>query len=238
MVRQSGFTFEGTVVATGQSTPTVPREDATMVVRVDKVLEALPPLGDAPGLEVTVRGTSAQPMKVGEHAIFFTYLYTAGKTLGLQEVGALPGEAAATDGARARILQARVQIEDQAIAARLRTASLVVLGVVVDPRPADPAHARDSEHDPMWWRAPIKVEAVLAGPAQRAPVIATFASSDDTVWVTAPKLRAGQRGVFLLQPPARLPDGFRADGAFVLDPLDVRPPEEAQRIRGLLKTTR
>src|SRR5260221_7568529 len=90
LVRGSGLIFQGTVRAIGKATPTVIPQSNTAVVVVDRVLEALPPVGNPTGREVTVRLRDPNRLKPGQAATFFTYVYSAGATLGLQEVGSLP----------------------------------------------------------------------------------------------------------------------------------------------------
>src|SRR6185295_10589101 len=85
-VRRSGFIFIGTVKTLGAATPTVAGEPNSAVVTVNRVLEALPPVGNPAGQDVTVRLRDPQKFHAGDRAVFFTYVQSAGKTLGLVEV--------------------------------------------------------------------------------------------------------------------------------------------------------
>ena len=198
LVRRSGFIFQGTVKAIGASTPSIVRESNTAVVSVDRVLEALPPATNRAGHDVTVRLRKPGEMQPGQKATFFTYLYAGGASQGLEEVAILPIQEPA--GLESRIRAARQTLADQALKARLANAELVVVGVVGEAKPTEEALNPASEHDPLWWRAPIQVSSVEKGRASGASVMVNMATNFDYLWAQAPKLKAGDRGIFLLQP--------------------------------------
>lgn len=233
-VRRAGFTFVGTVKTLGAATASIVREPNSAVVTVDRVLEALPPLGNPKGHEVTVRLRDPQKFRSGDRAIFFTYVHSAGATLGLVEVASQAAEQA--DDVERGIREARATLADEALARRLASAERVVVGVFGEAKPVDPAHEPDSEHDPMWWQAAIRVRTVEKGPPAREPVVVNFAHSDDVVWADAPKPRAGAEGIFLLQPDRE--KRFKISGLFLVDPLDALPASELDRVRRLLKNPR
>jgi hypothetical protein len=233
LVRRSGFIFEGTVKEIGASTPSIARGPNTAIVAVDRVVEALPPVGNLKGKEVTVRLKNPAEVRVGQSLTFFTTVYSAGKTLGVDEVGTLP--IAGEQAMDTQIRGVRQTLADQALAARLASAELVVLGVVGEPKPTEEAKEREGEHDALWWSAPIRVETTLKGNPGNAPVV-YFATSDDPIWVRSPKLKAGEEGIFVLQPdPGKK---LRAPGPCLVDPLDFASKNDLDRIRRLLNTPR
>ncbi len=232
MVKRSGFIFVGTVKAVGAATPTIARRPNTAIVTVERVLEALPPIGNPTGKDVTVRLRDPARTRTGQRAVFYTYLQTAGATLGLVEVASQPvAEEQATES---RIREARQTLADEALSRRLASAQLVVVGVFGEGQPTEGARERGSEHDPLWWRAPIKVESFEKGRgAANEPVFVHYATSDDIVWERAPKPKPGEAGLFLLQPDRE--KRFTVSGLFLIDPLDVQPRSELERVRRLLK---
>ncbi|MBW8874745.1 MAG: hypothetical protein JF614_07245 [Acidobacteria bacterium] len=233
-VRQSGFIFIGTVKALGAATPTIVREPNSAVVTVDRVLETSAPVGNPTGRDVTVRLRNPQKTQPGERAVFFTYVHSAGATLGLIEVASQPPDP--PEVLDRRIQDARRTLADQALASRLASAQLVVVGVVGEAKPTAEALDPISEHDPRWWRAPIRVESFEKGKATGQPVYVNVAYGDDVVWRTAPKPKAGDGGIFLLQPDRE--KRFRVSGLFLIDPLDWLPKSELERVRRLLKASR
>jgi hypothetical protein len=234
LVRNSGFIFVGTVKRLNAATPTVVRERNTVVVTVERNVEALPPVGDMKGKDVTVRLGLREKVDDGQRVTFFTYLYSAGASLGLQSVGMLPAddESASKDRVRA----ARQVIADEALSKRLSSATLVVLGRVVDAGPAQGTREREGEHDPMWWRATIAVEAALKGRVDSGTVTAIFASSDDRGWFMSPKPKRGDIGIYLLQPGRG--KQFTVKGLYLIDPLDALDRSELDRVRRLLNLIR
>ncbi|HSB08841.1 MAG TPA: hypothetical protein VLM38_04980 [Blastocatellia bacterium] len=231
LVRRSGFIFQGTVKAIGESTPTVVRERNTAIVTVDRVVESLPPAGNPTGRDVTVRLRTPGEIRPGQKATFFTYVYSAGKSLGLDEVGILPIEDSKT--LEDRVRAARQTLADEALTARLRRAEMVVVGVVGEARPTEEARNPGSEHDPLWWRAPITVRSFEKGQRPRGPIIVNIAMNFDYLWALAPKPKAGEEGIFLLQ--ADREKQFRVSGFFLIDALDALPISELERVRRLIK---
>lgn len=231
IVRRSGFIFAGTVKSAGDAKAAAGGPPAGAAVHVDRVLEALPPLGNFTGREVNVRLLNPQQAHSGDRAIFFTYVQSAGTTLGLVEVASEP--AGQEQAVAARIREARQALADQALSARLQSAERVVVGVLGEARPTEAARERDSEHDPLWWRAPIRVASVEKGAKSRDGVTVNIAYGDDVIWRSAPKPKAGQEGIFLLQPDRE--KRFRTTGLFLIDPLDFLSKRELERVRRLLK---
>jgi hypothetical protein len=234
LVRNSGFIFVGTVKKVSAATPTVVREPNTVIVTVERIAESLPPIGNIKGHDVTVRLTPREQVQEGQRVTFFTYLYSAGESLGLQSVGILPAEEA--NFAPERIREARQVIADEALSKRLASATMVVLGRVVDTSPTESARERDGEHDPMWWTATIAVESSLKGNAGAGTVAVIFASSDDREWFLSPKPKRGDTGIYLLQPARG--KKFTNKGPYLIDPLDALSRTELERVRRLLKLDR
>ena len=159
LVRRSGFIFQGTVKAIGESTPGIVREPNSAIVSVDRVLESQPPAGNKTGRDVTVRLRGPSEVRSGQTATFFTFVYAGGQSLGVEAVGMLPAEDPRS--LEDRIRAARQAIADEALTRRLQSAQLVVVGTVtaVRPGPRNP----DSEHDPLWSSATIRITTVVKG---------------------------------------------------------------------------
>lgn len=240
VVSRSGFIFLGTVKSIGSApagTAKIPNQAVVATVAdvtVERVLEALPPVERFTGREVQVRLRS--PHQPGDRAVFFTYVQSAGTVLGVVEVASEP--AGQEPEIERRIRAARQELADRALAARLASAQLVVVGVFGEGRPTPEARVHKGEHDPLWWRAPIRVESVEKGSApdrEGGQIYANYASSDDVVWRNAPKPRPGQEGIYLLQPyPEEAEKELRTPGLFLIDPLDALPKSELERVRRLL----
>lgn len=228
LVRRSGFIFQGTVKTVGESTPGIVREPNSAIVSVDRVLESQPPAGNKTGRDVTVRLRGPSEVRSGQTATFFTFVYAGGQSLGVEAVGMLPAEEPRS--LEDRIRAARQAIADEALTRRLQSAALVVVGTVtaVTPGPRNP----ESEHDPLWSRATIRITTVVKGRAS-GPVVVNFATNFDYLWALAPKPKVGDTGVFLLQPDRE--KKYRVSGYFLLDALDALPTSELERVRRLLR---
>jgi hypothetical protein len=92
---------------------------------------------------------------------------------------------------------------------------------------------RLSEHDPDWWSTTITIDAVEKGDHAGKTVQIVYANSQDIAWHKAPKIKAGDHGVFLLH--NRDHRGKPVPALAVTHPLDFHPTADAPRILGLLK---
>lgn len=135
-------------------------------------------------------------------------------------------------------IQASAQVE---MMQRLAQAELVISGVASAPRryvapqaaAAATAPRRISEHDPDWWVSTVTVETVEKGVNPDKTKDVLFPNSRDIAWYRSPKIKEGDRGVWLLH--NRDYRGKAVPGHAVTHPLDFRPIEELNRVRSLLK---
>jgi hypothetical protein len=241
LTRHSSIIFSGRVEKSQAATAALPASNETAVVRVDEVLSQPVSLARLDGRQVTVRFRDGGPPAAGERALFFTTLYAAGKSIGLDAVGVVRD--VAPESARASLAKARDTILDQDIAARLATSELVVAGVVRSVRRQEVRDSdRVSEHDPEWAAAEVAVESVLKGAASNQKTVTVFfASSRDALYNQWAKLREGDRVIVIAQrSDPRLKMAFersrlKPEGPFVVDRADVQPPEQFERVRRLIR---
>lgn len=235
--RHSQLVFLGTVIKVGAATETVvPADKLTAIVRVDQVLFPPKAIGDiVQGKRVTVQ--MKLPAKRGDLAIWFTTSWFYGNSLGVVEVGRADVQQAGT--LPGRIAAAEKRLADEKLSVRLVRAQLVVLGTVLEVAPAVPPGERKgpfSEHDPDWWVARIAVEKVLKGDRpQELKVL--FAKSTDVMWIASPKPAKGETAIFVCQRDQQeegMPASRRPDWT-ALDPLDVLPPGEMERVQRLIQ---
>ena len=227
LVDQSAIIFQGTVRASGASTiREVAASDAVAIVRADKILLAPPALGNLNGSELTVRWRGASRPSEGAQAIFFTNPWIYGTDIGVVEIGRV-------DSLKASEVASEIENQPiRALALRLADTELVVAGKVEKVEPSGLAEPV-SHHSPRWMRATVQVESIEKGtlPPGRASVL--FASAQDVKWRWAPRLQAGQEGVFLMR---RGQGPFAPkDACTITDPRDVQSKDALPRIKKLLK---
>src|SRR5437762_14251815 len=84
---QASFVFQGTVLRVKAATMSeVPVSDRTVVVRVDRVIQAPEALSDYAGHEVTVQLAPGTTLKAGDTLIFHTNGWIFGDSLAVQSV--------------------------------------------------------------------------------------------------------------------------------------------------------
>lgn len=223
--------FKGAVRSLAASImPEVPVSDDVAVVTVDTVIAAAPMLGDLKGTALTIRFAGAERPKVGDQAIFFTNAWIYGTHLAVAEVGRVE------PAREADVVSAVKKRPDRQLAARIAGAEFVVVGVVEKVGPAPDVHEPISLHSPSWKLATLRVESVNKGKLTGRRLEVLFASSDDVMWESAPKLQEGQEGIFLLR---RGEGPFAPAEAFtVVEPLDVQPRGALPRVAKLIETSK
>jgi len=233
LAQQAPLIFEGTIVSIGTSTmATFAATGDTAVVRVDEIVRAPNVLRSQAGREITIQLRPKVKTSAGDQALFFA----EGLMYGRKPL------TKATNGARSRVDTVMAAQPDARLRTRVASAALVVTGRVAATAPIAPdVRLPISEHDPEWRRATVDIEGVEKGGHDASSVQVTFASSRDVAWYEAPKLREGDRGVFLLHRSEAVSAvgaaarDLTANDFVVLDPLDFQPVNQRDRIQALAR---
>src|SRR5260370_37892974 len=140
---------------------------------------------------------------------------------------------------RNEIASNNVAFDDRKLSERIQQAELVVLGAADKTEPLPEAGRRrvETEHGPDWWTAYLNVKSTEQGRAPNGLLPVLFANSRDELWLDSPKLEQGQTWILILRrdqtekgwPVLRVP------GLTALDPLDVQPENELERVRRLIR---
>ena len=236
-MEQSQWVVRATVEAPRTSTvDAAPASENTIAVRIDEILYGPKAFEDHRGRIVTLYSERPTGLAQGSRFIFFTRSWMYGKGIAVVEVGRL--EERETAELSTEIEAAQRAILDQKLLERIRRAELVITGRVGRTEPVRGTQRRpvETEHDPEWWTAHVEVTTVELGRAPERTIPVLFPASRDEMWIDSPKLAPGQPYILILQrnqsekgwPVLRVP------GLTALDPLDVRPPDELERIRRLI----
>jgi hypothetical protein len=230
--RRAGFVFAGVVERSNATTMEIvePTKE-TAVVRVEEVLRAPADFGEREGTRVTVR--LAKPARKGQQAVFFTVGWISGTGLAVQEIGRQPARDLGT--MREQMDETGRRDELSALRKRVAEAAVVVVGEVAETRPVkDREQPPASEHDPQWRTAVVVVERAEKGdPKEGERVSIAYPSSRDVMWFTAPKPQKGDRAVFVAH--RRRLDELDVTALAIVEPLDMRPVEELDRIRSVMR---
>jgi hypothetical protein len=211
----ASLVFSGTVAKVAASTVDLFAARASFaVVRVDRGLQVTPELGELRGRLVTVDTAAVRALRRGDAAVFFTRSRVHGGGILTRELARLGIER--EDDVAAAV----ARLHERRLAARLRQATLVVLGEVVAIRQL-PLQAGTGEA-PQWAAASLQVERTFKGhPPDRLTVL--FPIDPRQAPADAPRLSREQRGVFVLhdKPAADLPPGDLPPGTVPLAVLHV-----------------
>lgn len=235
MASESNFIFRGTVSKLqGTTVDVVPAGASTAVVHVGEMLAGSENAGDFTGQDITITLRQPQSVKQADELIFFSIVVAYGTSIAVQEVGHVNAKEF-TSSLREQVVQSVQQRPERELQKRLARADLVVTGKVVSYKPVAEREGRapSSEHEPQWWQAEIAVESTEKGTPAGASVAAYIPHSDDIRWFHAPKIEAGQQGVFLLY-RMEIPE-LKTQALVAETSADVQPVTQRERIRGLVK---
>lgn len=227
------FIFVGTTVLPRAST--IDAEDVTnlAIVRVDSILVGAGTFSGLAGQQVTVQLRTTADTAVGAPRVYFTRGWHFGEGIGVIETGSLAAPAGTAVQAMGKeIERVRQEQSDADLRAELRSAERVVMGRVSAVRRADIPRLA-TEHDPDWQEADIEIAQALKGGAEPRTVTVLWVGSDDPMWRGAPRLAAGQEGIWLLRRFDA--PGVRLERLTVTRSTDAWPRAAEERIRRLLQ---
>jgi hypothetical protein len=229
LVQSSTFIFSGTVLELGASSvPSVSPNEKLITARLDKSLRTDPVLGDLRGKTITVAVGSSENFSPGQQVVFFANSWVHGRGIAVREVAHL--DAGQTD----RVAAAVAELPQRHLLDRLQDAEVVVESTITN---IDPPGFTLDQHDGLWAKAHLAVNATLKGGAL-APATFYFATAEWPPWNRMPRFKEGQAGVFLLHIPP--PDTVKESGTLpagsliAMDAADFQDKSQAGRIKQLL----
>ena len=226
-IGRASFVFTGSVDSIGTTPETALLSEAdAVIVRIETVHEKPASVRLSEGETVAVQGGGAESLKPGTRATFYATGEAYGRTLALRAVG-YEVDDGPIEAHAAKVKMLRSAANDAGLRARAHSAAAVVVGHVTSVQAARESNAIDSEHDPEWHVAMLDVEEGLKGAKSGENLRVRFAASLDLTWARSPKLRADQRGLFLLRKPSD------SDDYLLVDPDDLLAVDQAERVRAL-----
>jgi hypothetical protein len=225
------FIFEGTVLSTGQpSVAILEGRPGLAVARFERGFRVNPLLGDLTERRITVGLQKGSGVRVDERLIFFANSWVHGEEIAVLSMAQMPAD----DRTEQEVQEALKSLPQLYLQRRVASADLIVQGQVEGVKPAE-LKQPVSEHMATWMIAAISVSSVIKGKGHAKGSIEVFFPEDtDFRWRDWPKLKRGQRGVFLLHSAT---SGPLPSGALTLpDPHDVQPAASAKSIRELVGT--
>jgi hypothetical protein len=229
LVAESSYVFKATVTQLNASNePSIQPGPGLIVAHVDEAFRASPTVGvgGLRGRDVTVRLTGSAP-SLGDKLLVFANEWMYGVQIALREVAHYK----ATERAEKEVVEAVEDLPTRHLEARLEGAALVIEGEV-ESIGASPIPDGHNLRSPNYRLAVVRVASTLKGKrGQHVNVL--FPTNPAPPWRTAPRLKEHEHAVFILRHETHLkapPEFFTA-----LDPGDVRPRDELNRIKSLLK---
>lgn len=202
LAAKASFVFRGTVQQMNATTlPEVGDKTQTAIVRVDQTIQSPQVLSHYTGKDITVQ--VAEPVTAGQQAVFFTNAWLFGNSgVAVRSLGHVaPGpETMALHPAGSDPV---TNLENRNAQAHFDAAAMVVSGTVSSVRTVPEAQPNRAprEHDADWREATIEVSAAHKGGVGEKEVLVRFPASHDRLWHKVPKLKAGDKGQFVLHKP-------------------------------------
>jgi len=199
------------------------------VVRVDRGLRVEPVLGDLRSKLVTVATSAPESLSMGQKAVFFTNSWIHGQGIAAREVEHIDV------GEEDRVAASVSQLPLAHLRERLQNAELVAEGQILGVGTVE--RMTFERNAALWKSAELRIEKVLSGKGAKSTVV-YFPTSTHPMWARAPRLTAGQRGVFILRAPSRRASPSEAalptDSLVALDPADVQPESQLHEVEKLI----
>lgn len=238
-MKESRLIFKGEVVLMNSSTIDQADPSETGVVKVWEIIEGKEVLEPFLQQNITVKFLKPAEMKKGLKALFYANVWIIGESIAVSEVGHEPlnEDAFKSTDVQKKIQTNRTVLIGDTLTAQLAKAELVVSGRVIAVRKLTMQSPKESEHDPQWMLAEVKVDEVLkkTGTADSTMRFA-FAASNDVMWYRAPKFKEGQTGIWIL---SREDAGFAETKIFtVVSHGQYLNIQEKPRVRQLLSSIR
>jgi len=232
VVGRSTFIFLGTIIYMDSSEIKANFHHPKAIVNVDTVIDASKSDGSLEGGTVTVVFSSSAPHHKGDKQAFFTYVWSYGTSVGVVEVKnnitKMP-----TSVLVQKVKIARQQIADDSLKAELKRSVIVAKCSVTGIDSIYNSIFERSEHNPQFRKAHFYISEVLKGPKKNT-LSAYFASSNDPLWYRSAKVADSTEAIFLFK-KSQFPAFMNISGLVLLNPRDVQPASELDRIKKLLK---
>lgn len=230
------YVFVGSIAEPGAAKTSA---ESGVLVTVNEVLFQKGTFENQRGRQVEVLDVAAA-LAANTRYVFYTEPVRFGARIVVRLIDVAPASGPAAGPQSERMKQdvgdAFLQREIQE---RASLAELVIVGTVTSVAPLERGRAVESEHDPQFQVARLRVERALKGKTAPGEIEFVFAASKDVQWFRSPKFRPNMRGVFFLQAPGdavvRMGLERRAGRYAVLHPLDFRPAADIPRAEAALK---
>jgi hypothetical protein len=228
LVEESSYVFRATVTQLNASNePAVRPGPGLIVAHVDEAFRASPSVGvnGLRGRDVTLQLAGGAPA-LGDKVLVFANEWLYGVQIALREVA----HHRLTARAEREVVEAVRRLPTRHLERRLDGAVLVVEGEVESIRPS-PIPDGFKLRSPNYELAVVRVVSRLKGECGEH-VNVLFPTNPAPPWRPAPRLKEGQSGIFILRHETALEaprEYFTA-----LDPDDVQPRDELNRIKALL----
>jgi hypothetical protein len=249
MMKRSSLIFVGTVVKKGAvSFSGVQSSKNTAILKVDRILEKPKGLAVSNGQHVTIQLKDPTALQEGAQATFYTEGWVLGSGIAVKEIGheraGNSSTALTPQQQESEMAQARKELQDAELRARIERADIVAIGRVTSVHAAaiaGPTRKFITEHDPDWQEAVVRVDSALKGASVGQQIVVRFPGSEDVLYYGVPKFKEGQEGVFLLQKdketglPKPMISGGQVESFIVRAPADYLTKNEAGRVRAMMK---
>jgi hypothetical protein len=233
VVGRSTFIFLGTIIYMDSSDIKANFDRPKAIVTVDYVIDGSQSDSSLQGSYVTVVFSSSVVHHNGDQLAFFTYGWSYGNSVGVIEIKnnitKMP-----TSTLIQKVKIARQQIADDSLKAELKRSVIVAKCYVTSIDSIYISIFPRSEHNPLFQKAHFHISELLKGHPKKDTLSAYFASSYDPIWFYSPKVADSTEAIFLFHKSA-FPPFVSLSGLVLLDPRDVQPNSELNRIKKLLK---
>lgn len=200
LVANSPLIFNGTVKLLNTSTIDADDVSDLMVVQVNDILSATDEFSHLGGKLITLQTDQIASYSEEQSRVFITDRWVFGESIAVRNLGDM--EPAIESDRRKKLMEEietlREQQQMDSLRKLLANAEVVITGQVIKVEEIANTSGKESEHDPRWSAATIKVTEGLKGMGTDGEITIIFSASKDVMWFGAPKFRIEDTGVWIL----------------------------------------
>jgi hypothetical protein len=200
-VNKSSLIFKAEVLLLQTSTINWSDPSDLAVVRLLEIYEGEEQLSAFIKEPITVKFADIKGVKKGQNLIVFGNLWIANESIAIIEVDhEVLGENKFTnDNYQQEIKKEMQEAELREIKVKAAQSEIVIAGTVISVKKTEGEKSFESEHNPEWVLAEIKIDEPLKGNNASGSIITiAFPGSQDFMWYQSPRFKEGDKKIWFL----------------------------------------
>ncbi len=200
-ISKSSLIFKAEVVLLQTSTINWSDPSTLGVVRLQEIFKGEQELSAFMNELVTVNFNDLKTVKKGQTILVYANMWIANDGIAVTEIAheVIGDNKLTPDNYRSEIKESLQKADILDLKSRASKAELVVAGTILSVRKAPASKTFETEHNPEWILADIKIdESIKGGQAGGSTLTIAFPGSQDFMWYRSPRFKEGDKAILFL----------------------------------------